>query len=123
MAKATNATETQTVKPIVLRNDRGDVYVLEFNRDTVKFAEARGFKAQALEDGVSISNMEDLFFYAFHMHHPAVSKANTDHILYDELGGFPEGMLERLAELYMVPFNTLIQDEEKAKNSKMTVEF
>ena len=116
--------ETKTVvKPIILRDDRGNVYVLEFNRDSIKFAEARGFKTQAFEDGIGIGNMEDLFFYAFRMHHPNMSKANTDHILYDELGGFPEGMLERLAELYMVPFTTLIQDEGSAKNSKMTVEF
>lgn len=112
-----------TIKPIVLRDDCGNVYVLEYSRDSIKFAEARGFKAQALEDGISISNMEDLFFYAFRMHHPNMSKANTDHILYDKLGGFPDGMLERLAELYMVPFNTLLQDGDKAKNSKMTVEF
>ena len=119
---ATKATNT-TVKPIILRDDRENVYVLEYNRDSIKFAEARGFKTQALEDGISISNMEDLFYYAFRMHHPNVSKATTDHILYDELGGFPEGMLERLAELYMVPFTTLIQDGDKAKNSTMTVEF
>lgn len=122
MAKATiNA--SKTVKPITLRNDRGDVYVLEYNRDSIKFAEARGFKAQSLEEGISISNMEELFFAAFRMHHPNVSKADADRILYDEIGGFPEGMLERLVELYMVPFTSLIQDGEKAKNSKMTVEF
>lgn len=114
--------EKKAIKPITLRNEIGDVYLLEFNRDSVKYAEARGFKVQALEEGVSLSGIEELFFYAFRMHHPEVSKANSDKILYEELGGLHEGMLERLVELYLAPFNTLMSSEESAKNSKMTVE-
>ena len=114
--------EKQTVKPIILRNDVNDVYVLEFNRDSVKFAEARGFKVQTLEDGVSLSGIEELFFYSFRMHHPNMTKANSDKILYEELGGMRPEMLERLVELYIAPFNTLITTEDSAKNSKMTVE-
>ena len=121
-AKAKEAEKT-AVKPIVLRDDVGNVYVLEFNRDTIKFAEARGFKVQVLEDGVSMSAIEELFFYAFRMHHPNMSKANTDKILYEDLGGLHEGMLERLVELFLTPFNTLIATSEDAvKNSKMTVD-
>lgn len=112
------------LKPITLRDDVGNVYLLEFNRESVKFAEARGFKVQVLEEGVSMSAIEELFFYAFRMHHPNMSKANTDKILYDDLGGLHEGMLERLVELFLVPFNTLIAtSEDAAKNSRMTVEF
>ena len=110
------------IKPIVLRNNVGDVYILEFNRDSIKFAEARGFKAQTLEEGISMSAIEDLFFYSFRMHHPNMSKANTDKILYDELGGLHDGMIERLADLYLAPFNTLVATGDSAKNSKMTVE-
>ena len=117
------ATKTaKSIKPIILRNEIGDVYVLEFNRSSVKFAEARGFNVQILEDSVNMSGIEDLFFYAFRMHQPDKSKADTDKILYDELGGLHEGMLERLVELYLAPFNTLIASEDGAKNSKMTVE-
>lgn len=114
--------EKKATKPIILRNDVNDVYVLEFNRDAVKFAEARGFKVQTLEDGVSLSGIEELFFYAFRMHHPEISKATADKILYEELGGMRPEMLERLVELYLAPFNTLINTEEMTKNSKMTVE-
>lgn len=114
--------EKKVVKPIILRNDVGEIYVLEFSRDSVKFAETRGFKVQALEEGISISGVEDLFFYAFRMHHPDISKANSDKILYEELGGLHDGMLERLVELYLAPFNHLITSEDAAKNSKMTVE-
>ena len=111
------------VKPIVLRDDVGNVYVLEFNRESVKFAEARGFKVQTLEEGVNMSAIEELFFCAFRMHHPTLGRANTDKILYDDLGGLHEGMLERLVELFLAPFNTLIATEDAAKNSKMTVDF
>lgn len=120
--KKVTKTENKVVKPITLSDDRGNVYVLEFNRSAIKFAEARGFKVQALEDGVSMSGIEDLFFYAFRMHQPEKSKADTDKILYEELGGLREGMLERLVELYLAPFNTLITSEDSVKNSKMTVE-
>lgn len=127
MAKTTNNVtpiedKKPEIKPIVLRNNVGDVYILEFNRDSIKFAEARGFKAQTLEEGISMSAIEDLFFYSFRMHHPNMSKANTDKILYDELGGLNQAIIERLAELYLAPFNTLVATGDSAKNSKMTVE-
>lgn len=121
--QATQA-KAEPVKPIILRDDKtNEVYVLEFNRDSIKFAEARKFDINALsEGGVSISAIEDLFAYAFRMHHPNVTKAQTDKILYDRLGGVPEGLLERLVELYLVPFNSLIRTEDSAKNATMTME-
>jgi len=111
------------VKAITLKNEQGKFYVLDFNRASVKFAEARGFKVQALQEGINMSSIEDLFFYSFRMNHPDMSKADTDKILYEELGGLREGMIERLVELYLKPFNTLITSEDSVKNSKMTVEF
>ena len=111
------------VKAITLRNEQGKFFVLDFNRASIKFAEARGFKVQALQEGINMSSIEDLFFYSFRMHQPEMSKADTDKILYEELGGLREGMIERLVELYLKPFNTLITSEDSVKNSKMTVEF
>ena len=96
---------------------------MEFNRDSIKFAEARKFDINAMGDGgVSISAIEELFFFSFRMHHPAITKAQTDKILYEKLGGIPEGMIERLVELYLVPFNALIRTEDSAKNATMTME-
>ena len=120
-----DTTEATDVKPIVLRDEKnGDVFILEFNRTSVKYAESRGFSIQTLNDsGVSITIIEDLFNYAFRMHHPNMSKADTDKILYDKLKGMPDGMVERLIMLYAIPLNTLVQTEESAKNATMTVEF
>lgn len=117
-------TEDKQIKPIILKDEsNGDIFVLEFDRATVKVAESRGFNINTLNDGLSISSLEDLFFYAFRKHQPNKSKADTDKILYEKLHGMPEGMIERLAELYLLPFNSLVQNEETAKNSTMTVEF
>ena len=122
--KTVTKTDDKQIKPISLKDDNnGDVFVLEFDRATVKFAESRGYKINSLEDGLSISNFEELFFYAFRKHQPKMSKAETDKILYDKLGGMPEGMIERLVELYLLPFNSLVQTEDNVKNSTMTVEF
>jgi len=121
--KNTQADDKQ-IKPIIIKDaNNGDVFVLEFNRATVKFAEARGFNINALDNGISMSLIEELFFYAFRMHQPNKSKADTDKILYEKLQGMPEGMIERLVELYLQPFNTLVQTEEVTKNSMVTVEF
>lgn len=122
--KKTTSTEEKQIKPIVLKDEiNGDVFVLEFDRASVKFAESRGFKVNTLDEGLSISALEELFFYAFRKHQPNKSKADTDKILYDKLHGMPEGMIERLVELYLFPFNSLVQKEEEAKNSTMTVDF
>ena len=117
-------TEDKQIKPIILKDEsNGDVFVLEFSRDSVSFAESRGFKIAELDEGVVVTTTEELFFYAFRMHHPNMSKADTDKILYDKLKGLPDGMIGRLVDLYTVPIKSLRQTEESAKNSTMTVEF
>ena len=110
------------VKPIVLENkDTGKQYILEFNRASVKRAERMGFNIKDIADK-AVSGCEDLFYYSFFMHHGnSVSKEQAEHILYDEIGGMPEGMLDRLAELYAVCLESLYQDEDKAKNAKWSV--
>ena len=112
----------EQIKPIIIHDEeRGMDYILEFNRDSVRFAEERGFSMQDL-DARAMVRLPELFFYAFHMHHPTVSRQKTDHILFDELGGMPEGMAERLGALYSAPFEALTADEGKVKNARITVE-
>lgn len=114
----------EEVKPIILRDDeKGVTYTLEFNRESIKFAEMRGFDIDDLGK-YPMSKMPELFFYAFRMHHKNVSREKTDKILFDDLGGMQPGMIERLAMLYAEPFKALTPDEDEAqpKNSHMTVE-
>ena len=113
---------SEKIKPIILHDEENNVdYTLEFNRESVRFAEARGFNMDDVPR-YPMTKFPELFYYAFRMHHKNVSREKTDRILFDDLGGMPEGMAERLGELYAIPFEALTSDEEKAKNSKMTVE-
>ena len=112
----------ERVKPIIIHDgENGIDYTLEFNRESVRFAEARGFDINDVGK-YSMTKLPELFFYAFRMHHKNVSREKTDRILFEDLGGMPEGMAERLGALYGVPFEALTNSEDKAKNSKMTVE-
>ena len=119
--------EEKRITPITLTDDNnGNVYVLEFDRASVKFAEARGFNTGAFDNGVNMSAIEELFFYSFRMHQPKLTTADTDIFLYEKLCGMPEGMLERLLQLYMLPFDALVQDTETGdtpKNVTMTAKF
>lgn len=107
-------------KPIVIKS-KDDSYTLEFNRESVKFAEAKGFKFEEISD-FPMTKIPELFFYAFRMHHPKVARNQTDKI-FDEIGGLPEGAIERLVELYTAPFESLtVSEGAEPKNSKWTVE-
>lgn len=111
------------VKPIVITLEDNTQYTLEFNRESVKFSESRGFKIEDVAD-FPMTKLPELFFYAFRMHHKNVARDKTDKILFDELGGIPEGMVERLAELYSAPYDVLsVVGEDERKNSKVKVEF
>lgn len=108
------------VKPIKLQYEDGKEYVLEFNAQTVKEAEGAGFViGEVMNKPMTLIPL--LFFFAFRMHHPSVSKKKTDDILKNDLGGLNEAMQERLVELYLAPLNEL-SGEETPKNAKMTVE-
>lgn len=114
--------EEKTIKPIVLKNnENGDVFTLEFNRESVKFAESKGFTLDAVEMS-PMTALPDLFYYAFRMHHRNIGRNQTDKILFDDLGGLSDVIIERLGELYTKPYTDLIQSEENSKNSKMSVE-
>lgn len=111
----------EKIKPIVITDgDNGDVFTLEFNRESVRFAEMKGFNISDIETK-PMSTLPELFYYAFRMHHKSVSKDKADKI-YEKLGGLTEAMVARLGALYAAPFETLIQSEESLKNSNMTVE-
>lgn len=112
----------EQVNPIVLHDTEENMdYTLEFNRESIRFAENRGFDISDV-GRFPMTKLPELFFYAFRMHHKNVSREKTDRILFEYLGGMPDGMAERLGALYSAPFDALTADEDKAKNSRITVE-
>lgn len=116
--------ENEEVRPLVLHDEEtGADYTLEFNRESVKFAEARGFVIDDV-DRFPMTKTYELFYYAFRMHHRNVSREKTDKII-DDWGGvanIPDGVLERLGMLYSAPFGTL-RDEGEKNPPKVTVQF
>lgn len=115
----------EKINPIVLTDEEtGRRYTLEFNRESVRYAESKGFSVDKLSDA-PMTMIPALFYYAFRMHHRNMSKEQTDKILFEKLGGLPEGMLTRLGELYNAPFMALLatEDEGEKENPRMTVAF
>lgn len=115
----------EQVKPLVLRDgDTGEVFTLEFSRESVRFAEDRNFSLDDVSR-LPMTKIPDLFFFAFRMHHKNIARQRTDRILFEDLGGLPDGALERLVMLYQKPFDAFKLDgnDGAEKNARVTVEF
>lgn len=112
--------EKKKVEPITLKYENGTVYTLEFSRETVKMAERAGFSRDDFGDKM-MTRISEMFFYAFMMHHPTMSKEKADKILFDDLGGVSEALSERLTDLFNAPYEDLFNETGEVKNSKLTV--
>lgn len=110
------------VKPIILTDEDNDrQYTLEFNRDIVRRVERNGFSIFECDSHPIL--LEDLFYYAFLMHHDREVNKKKAVKLLDAIGGIanaPKGLFERLNELYFQAYETL--DDGDAKNVKVTVQ-
>lgn len=112
------------IKPIILTdNDTNTEYTLEFNREAVVFAENHGFDVNDIAK-YPMTKIPELFFYSFRMHHKNVARNQTDALL-NKMQPLPNGFLERLAELYTVPFESLsvLNEGEERKNSTVAIDF
>lgn len=103
-------------------NETGETYELDFSRESVKFAESRKFKIEEIAD-FPVTNFPELFYLAFRKNHKNIARDRTDK-LYDKMGGLTANMVSRLANLYNQArtSNVLLEDEDLAKNGKVTVE-
>lgn len=126
--------EEERIEPITIYDKNGNFkYLLEFDRNTVEFAESRfGLKPQVLEGALGSIEIRALFFCSFRKHHPKISKSETDKII-EEIGKITPKMLARLVQLFEYPYTELLTDdvddadeeekEEREKNSTLTVKF
>ena len=114
----------ERVKPMVITDpEEGREYTLEYNRKTVVKAEQAGLDVNRLESA-SMTMIPLLFWGAFLMHHPHMTKDQTDKILFDGLNGLNENEMAYLGKLYAAPFQTLISNEDNGANPrKMAVKF
>lgn len=109
----------ERVQSFKLKNpDTGECYELDFNREAVRFAEARGFDTSDIKK-YPTTKIPELFYYAFRMHHKNLSRNQTDKLL-DRVNGIPSQVLERLIDLYnQAGLTNVIQtDEEAEKNGE-----
>ena len=113
--------EIEKVKPVILHDsEKNHDYTLEFSRESIKFAEGRGFKIQDVDD-YQMSKVPEFFWYSFRMHHPSVSLAQAEDILY-RMGGMSEALGQRLGELWAAPYKALSAESGEEKNVTVTVE-
>lgn len=114
----------ERVKPMVISDpEEGREYTLEYNRKSVVKAESAGLDVNQLESK-SMTMIPLLFWGAFLMHHPHMTKEQTDKILFDGLGGLSEEEMAQLGKLYAAPFQSLVASEgEGANPRKMAVKF
>ena len=120
-----STSKSERVKPMVIVDpDEGREYTLEYSRRTVAKVEQAGLDVNNIE-AKSMTMIPLLFWGAFLMHHPHMTKEQTDKILFDGLGGLNPSELEHLGKLFAEPFQTLIFSEEEsgANPRKMAVKF
>lgn len=111
----------EKVKPMIITDpEEGREYTLEYNRRTVSKTEQAGLNINELETK-PLTMVPLLFWGAFLMHHPYMTKEQSDKILFDGLNGLGNNELERLGELYAEPFKTLVASEEEGNPRKMAV--
>ena len=109
----------ERINPMVISVD-GTEYTLEFSRETVKHAERSGFRRDDIYNQM-MNRTEELFFYAFKMHHPKISMEKTNEILYEKLEGLTDEEFNRLIDLFNAPYETVMNESGERKNSKVTV--
>ena len=111
----------EKLKPMIITDpEEGREYTLEFNRKSVVKAEQAGLDVNALESK-SMTMIPLLFWGAFLMHHPHMTREQTDKILFDGLGGLNEEEMSYLGHLYAAPFLTLIASEDEGNPRKLVV--
>ena len=112
--------KNERVKPMTITDpDTNETYTLEFNRDSVRFAEQQGFKIGELTD-FPATNIPTLFYLAFRKNHKQVSRAKAEELL-EKMEGLTVEELERLVRLYHQTNDTLVLDTGAVKNRKMVV--
>lgn len=100
----------------------GETYELDFNRESVRFAEMHGFEL----DNVTrfpTSKIPEFFYFALRKNHKKLSRTQADNI-FEEIGGVTGKVLSRMIALYNQAALThvIAADEDYEKNARVTVE-
>lgn len=112
----------EKLTPITLTTETGRKYILDFDRESVLFAEDSGFVIDDV-DKYPMSSTYKFIYFALHKNHPELSYEWTKDFVDKSFGGVknvPNAILERLGQLYAAAFTSL--GDKNSKNAKVTVE-
>lgn len=109
------ATEKDFSK-IIISDNEGNEYTLEFNARVVKNMERRGFK---IDTNYPYTMIDDLFLGAFQAHHKGITPEQAKDIWNQQT--CKEKLLGALTKLYMKPLEDLMAEDENADPTWKTV--
>lgn len=91
----------------------GEEYVLEYNEAAIKLLDKRfDFSIDSIGK-TQLSDVPDLFYVSFLMHHPRVTKKQSDAIY--KLVEDKYGLLEALVSMYTEAVNAVFEEPEEGK--------
>ena len=96
---------------IIIADEKGNKYTLEFNARVVKNMERRGFK---IDTDYPNSMIDDLFLGAFQMHHKGIMAERVKDIW--KFQKRKDDLLAALTKLYMKPLEDLMAEPEGEDN-------
>ena len=103
--------EKTIVDPFTFEDpDTDTAYTLEFDLASVKFADLRGFVVGEVQS-FPASKILDLWFFAFRKNHQKMTRAQTDKLYNECLGGLTAEELVQIIQLYNNPINGLIRND------------
>ena len=101
------ATTEKDFSKIILKDENGTSYTLEFNARVVKNMERRGFK---IDTDYPLTMIDDLFLGAFQMHHKGIMPEKAKAIWAQQTK--KDDLLGILTKLYMKPLEDLMAEPE-----------
>lgn len=106
------ATTEKDFSKIILKDENGTSYTLEFNARVVKNMERRGFK---IDTDYPLTMIDDLFLGAFQMHHKGMMPDKVKAIWKFQKG--KDELLGILIKLYMKPLEDLMEENKSEEDT------
>ncbi len=106
------ATTEKDFSKIILKDENGTSYTLEFNARVVKNMERRGFK---IDTDYPLTMIDDLFLGAFQMHHKGMMPDKAKAIWKFQKG--KDELLGILIKLYMKPLEDLMEENKSEEDT------
>ena len=98
---------------LIIKDEKGTSYTLEFNSRVVKNMERRGFK---IDTDYPLTMIDDLFLGAFQMHHKNISPERVKEIW--KFQNRKDDLLPALIKLYMKPLEEMMEENNSGDENE-----